>query len=596
MRALARLTRPQWPRLGLACVLASLASLLDVAPYWLVYRLAQAVLEDALTPRLASLLVGGLLAVSVARLLLFGLANVVSHAAAFRWQRQTRERLLRQLSRIPLNHRLDDDGQLRKILIDNVARLENVIGHALPDAVAGLALLLAAAGVLFAVDWPMALAALGTAPLAVWAHRRSFRGLDSILAQWHQADSRATGAVLSYVRGIVTLRAHNRTASSLRHLHEATHALARLATRVTRQTALPYATLFVALSGNLFLLLPTGLLRMANGTLDLATFLFFMALGWSLTAPLLRLLSLYGTLRRELVGAQQILDVLALAPPASGALPMPPAGPLQLHGVDAGPAGRPHLLRSLSATFPPCALTAVIGPSGAGKTTLLNLLLRRWTPTAGTLSLAGTPWAQICQRDLYQHVAHVPQTPHLVAGTLRENLCLSAPQATPAELQRVVVDCALTALVARLPQGLDTPLAEYGQTLSGGERQKICLARALLKPAWLLLLDEPTAAVDAVSAAHIHRALRLAARARTVIVVTHHLTLAAQADQILLLEAGHLTAHGTHATLRQTCARYQAMWNAWQRAQHWAPRTAPDGAEAVPTPSEKALRHDAPHA
>ena len=189
LRLLSGLLRRDAPLLALAALLAVIASLLELLPYWLIYRMALALAApaDAAATTLA-VLAGAILLAAVARLAVFGAANVASHAAAFRIQRRLRARLLRQIGRQPLAASQGRAGELKKTLVDDVNGLEGLVGHTLPDAVAGLAAPLLASAWLFTLDWRMALASLALLPLACWAYRRSFHGLEQILTQWHGAD------------------------------------------------------------------------------------------------------------------------------------------------------------------------------------------------------------------------------------------------------------------------------------------------------------------------------------------------------------------------------------------------------------------------
>jgi len=569
-RLLAVLLRPHAGLLALAAALSIAASALELMPYWLLVELALAIAGPSASLATLAGLTGAILLAAVLRLLVFGGANIASHTASFRVQRQLREHLLDTLHRAPLARVQGHAGDLKKTVIDDVGSLDGLIGHTLPDAVAGIAVPLIAAGWLLAIDWRMALASLALLPIAIWAYRRSFRNLDELLMRWHAADTAANTALLSHVRGMATLKAHHRVASSIAGLRQAVHALATLAESVTRQTAVPYALFFVALSTNLMAVLPLGILLNARGSLAPADLLLFVTLGAGLTAPLLRVLSAFGAMQRQLLGVRRIGALLALPglaePPAPAA---PPDHAIRLRGVCGGPADGPDTLHDLWLDIPGQGYTAIVGASGAGKSSLLGLLTGAMELRAGHATLGGIPLASIPSATRAAWIACVFQETLVFAGTLRENLLIANPQASATDVAAAVRQAGLSALLACLPDGLDTHVAERGASLSGGERQRVAIARALLANAPVLLLDEATSAADPQTELGIQRDLRRLAGRHNVIAVTHRLAHARLADRIVVLDQGRIEAVGPHEQLLASCSTYQRLWEAQGRGHAW---------------------------
>lgn len=571
LRLLASLLRGEAPLLARASLLAVAASALELLPYWLIYRMAMALTAPRASPvgSLAALAAALLLA-AVARLAVFGAANVASHTAAFRVQARLRASLLRQLGRLPLARLQGRAGDLKKTLVDDINALEGLIGHTLPDAIAGLAVPLLATAWLFTLDWRMALASLALLPLALWAYRRSFHGLEPILRQWHTADAAANEALLAHVTGIATLKAHHRTATSMATLRQAVHALAVLAGSVTRRTAIPYALFFVALSTNLVVVLPAGILLAAQGSLEPSALLLFVTLGAGLTTPLLRVLGAFGALRKQMLGARRIAALRDSAVPAELPAPSRPSHfDVRLDHVHAGPAGGPDTLHDLTLHIPSSGYTLIVGPSGAGKSSLLGLLYGATELRAGRLEIGGKPWSDVPDLTRAAWVSCVFQEVLVFAGTVRENLLIACPDASGDAVSQAVRAAGLDVLLARLPEGLDTPVAERGASLSGGERQRLALARALLADTPVLLLDEATSAADPATERDIQRTLRRLATRLTVIAVSHRLAQAPAADRIIVLDQGRIQDIGKHADLLDRCAVYQRLWHAQARSQAW---------------------------
>jgi ATP-binding cassette subfamily C protein CydD len=205
------------------------------------------------------------------------------------------------------------------------------------------------------------------------------------------------------------------------------------------------------------------------------------------------------------------------------------------------------------------SVTALIGRSGAGKSTLLNLLLRFQEPQSGAIEADGRPISAVSPADWRTRVAFVPQRPHLFAGTVRDNLLLARPDATEADLRRAAGLAGADVFIAALPHGYDTPLGERGARLSAGQAQRLAIARAFLKDAPLLLLDEPTSSLDPESELLIRRALVALASERTVFVVAHRLSTVAATDRIVALERGRVAEAGTPSELRRAGGAYPAL-------------------------------------
>lgn len=571
------LLRSQRWLLLLAASLATAAAIIELIPYWLIYRMAVEITAPA--PELQLLIVLGvlILIVSITRVLVFGAANVASHAAAFRLQKDLRISLLRRLHRQPLGVIDGRTGDLKKTLVDDVGAIENLIAHTTPDAVAGLAMPVLAVVFLAFVDWRMTLASLALLPVAFIAQKRAFSGLGPIFARWHDAEGAANTGLLTYVRGIATLKAYHRTATSLAELRQSVHALGDLAAEVTRRTAIPYALMFVTLSSNLIIVLPVTIVLHTLGSLEASKLVLFALLGAGLTAPLLRGLHAFGVLQRQLQGAARIAEVLATSELARPRHPREPQGTdIIFDGVSFGYAGDRNVIHDLSFAIPQGRVTGLVGPSGAGKSTLMRLISRYWDIQIGSIRIGGADLREIEPERLRSLISVVFQDPFLFHGTLRENLEIAAPDATKSALTRAIDAAGLSATVAQLSHGLDTPIGDRGARLSGGERQRLAIARALLKDAPILLLDEATAFADPENELAIQEAIARLTAGRTVVVVAHRLVTVSRADQIAVLENGRLDGLGRHGNLIERSPVYRNLWQAQGRAAEWGLRR-PDG-------------------
>jgi ATP-binding cassette subfamily B protein len=559
----ARLGR-EWKLLGLAGLAATAGALLDVAPAWLIYRLALTITDPMAAAEPAAFWALAILAAACLRAACMGASLMASHAAAFRVIRRLREEMVETIARLPLPRLMGQEGALKKTVLEDAGRIEGLLAHTLPDVVAALVAPLGAAVLLALADWRMLPVALLPLPLALWAQRRMMRAFGRHAPAWHEAEAEANGAILAYVRGLPTLKAFGRDASSLARLRDAMLAMAGLATTTARGSAPAYALLLTALSCNLVLLLPVTVLLAP----EVPQMLLVLLLGMSMTVPLLRLLPALAQVETQRQGVARIARLLDT--PAEPAPQRDAARPthfdITFDGVGAAHVEGRNTLHGITFTCVAGSVTGIVGPSGAGKSTLLALLRQELPPSGGSLRIGGLDIRDIPPARLHDLVASVHQDSRLFSGSLRDNLRLAAPEAGDETLQDAL---RAVALVEELPQGLETPLGENGARLSGGQRQRVAIARALLKDAPILLLDEATAFLDAASELAVHRALARLAQGRTVLVVAHRLPSIAQASQIIVLRDGQVEAVGRHGALLDRSPTYRSLWQAQEQVDGW---------------------------
>lgn len=464
-------------------------------------------------------------------------------AASLVWQ------LVQHLPRLPLTRR----GQLEGLVSGPVFNSMGIPAHLLAPLVTALVTPTVVVLGLFFIEPRLALVlALAYLPLfglLRWAGRRS---LD--LEQQRQAvDRHAARLLQAFAQQQALIRSAGDASVGQRALREALHEQHQ-ATRKLNRRGLPAGLGFAAAVQMVFaLVLAGGVLAVAAGHLSGALLVAVLVLLVRFIEPLSQLAYLDQALRMAWQALSQVLAVLA-APTLHSPQPGEQPQDASLEGQrlnSFGEAGE-HLLKDLDVHCAAGTFTAIVGPSGAGKSTLLALLGRGMDPQTGQVRLGQVDIRQISEHTLAQHMTQVFQDSGLFAGSLLWNVSMARPHATPAQLQQAARDAALDDVLSRLPEGWHSEVGPGGALLSGGQRQRVGLARALLSQAPVLLLDEPTASLDARSEARVNRSLQALHGRRTLVLVSHNPTLVRDADQILVLEDGSVSGCGSHEHLLAT--------------------------------------------
>jgi ATP-binding cassette subfamily B protein/ATP-binding cassette subfamily C protein len=478
----------------------------------------------------------------------------------------TRQRLARHLLRLPIaEYDRRRTGDLLSRVGADTTLLRAVVTSGLFEIVTG-AVMVGGAVVAMAVLDPLLLgvALVGlVAGLAVAVSvSRRVRGLSAEAQARLGEMTSAVERAISAARTIRASGAEDREAETVgRSATEAYHA----GVRVARLEAVVQPASAATIQGAFLLVLGVGGARVASGAITVGSLVAFILFLFFLVLPLGQALHAYTQLQTGLGALQRIEEMLVLPAETDGdptRTPMKAETSRQAVALDgvtfAYPGGSP-VLTDVSFTVPSGSRIALVGPSGAGKSTVLALIERFYDVTAGRVCVDGLDVRDVPRQALRARLGYVEQEAPVLAGTLRDNLLLTAPHATEADLMTALQQVNLAGLTERAPEGLDVQVGEGGVLLSGGERQRLAIARTLLANAPILLLDEPTSNLDARNEAALRQAISNAARSRTLIVVAHRLSTVVDSDSIVVLDAGRVVAVGSHHELLDANPLYREL-------------------------------------
>ncbi len=511
-----------------------------------------------------------LAAVILARAFLTTLADALAGEIAIRIKSRLRRQLLAHLTRLgPAALAEQESGELSTVLVEGIESLHAYFSQYLPQLVLAALVPVVVLVFVFPRDWLSGLVLLLTAPLIPVFMVLIGHAANALTRKRWTLLSRLGAHFLDVLQGLTTLKTLGRSKDKAAEIAEMTDRFREATLAVLRVAFLSALVLeLVATISTAVVAVEIGL-RLLRGGIGFQESLFVLVLAPEFYLPLRLLGSRFHTSVEAVSAADRITRVLQLQPATrpTPAVPRPvPQPPFHVRFERVGfryPGSTAPALVDVTFSLEPGQKVALVGKTGAGKSTLASLLMRFLDPTQGQISVNG---ADLCSLDpdaWRRYLAWVPQRPHLFYGTIEDNLRLACPDATEAQLWRALEQAHLAQFVASLPQGLRTPVGESGARLSGGQAQRLAVARAFLRQAPLLVLDEPTSNVDPELEAELQETSRELLRGRTALVIAHRLNTVADADRIVVLQSGQAVQIGTHQELLSQPGPYADFVNAF---------------------------------
>lgn len=567
--------------LAVSGVLAALAAAASFVPYIAVYLIVRdviAVYPDFTNLDTSTVIGYGFLAIAgiVLDAVSFLLSSICAHLAAFGVQYQLKTVFTRHLAKVPLGFHLNiGSGRFRKVIDQDIDKMENFIAHTYPDMVASFVAPVVLLVMLFVFDWRFGLAALAVVIAAFGIQMMTMGAAGpEVMQEIQKTGADMTEASVEYVRGMPVLKAFGQTAHSFRQLCSAIAAYTKIMLTYTLKWE-NYTSAFMAIINNIYLfILPVGIL-IGRGTTDYASFLLsfiFYLLFTPAIASVLHKFMYVSSSSMRIAGGVANFDAMMALPelPESNRNQYPADSTVTFRHVSFSYDGtEKQALSDVSFTALAGQNTAIVGPSGGGKSTIAHLIPRFWDVAEGSIAIGGIDIREMSEQALMEQVGFVFQDVYLFGQSIRENIRMGRPGASDEEVMRSAREAMCHDFISRLPRGYDTVFGEEGVHLSGGEAQRISIARAIIKNAPILVLDEAMAFADPENERLIQAALKRLMEGKTVITIAHRLGTVKEADNILVMAGGRLKESGTHEALLKQGKVYANMWERYTQSLSW---------------------------
>ena len=568
----------------LGCILSGISTILSMLPFvciWLVIRdLIQAFAAGDISLATESTHYAWMaVAFAVASILIYFIALNCTHLAAFRTATNMRKSAIHHIVTLPLGYFSQNaSGRLRKIIDDNAGLTEGFLAHQLPDLTGAAVMPFAVIVLIFLFDWRLGICCLIPMGISVIFLKQMMGGDNAqFMSKYMTALETMNKEAVEYIRGIPVVKVFQQTIYSFKNFHAAIEEYEKFASGYALKCRIPLTGFTVTLNGTFVLLIPVAMFILSgisgqaayeNIMLD---FLFYSLFTPVCATMMNRIMFASEQLMAAKSAVSRVDEILQEKPLKEPEHPMIPTdASIVFSDVSfAYPGAKEKALDHISFEVPAGKTVALVGASGSGKSTAASLIPRFYDVQSGSVTVGGVDVRNIEKRELMKRVAFVFQNTHLFKDTLLNNIKAARPDATREEVLKATDEAQCKDIINRLPDGLDTLVGSGGTYLSGGENQRIALARAILKDAPIIVLDEATAFADAENEHQIQLAFERLTQNKTVLMIAHRLSTIQDADLILVFKEGQIAERGTHEELVALNGIYSSMWKDYQTSIAW---------------------------
>ena len=558
--------------LSVICALVSVAS--GLIPYWSVYHIITSFINGSAT--ISNVWVWSLIAVCgyAFRYIFHGISTSLSHASAYSILENIRLALAERLMRAPLGTVVEESvGKLKSVIVDRVETIELPLAHMIPEGISNLCLPIAVFIYLISIDWRMALAMLVTVPIASIAYFSMMKNFNKQYADYMESSNYVNGVIVEYVEGIEVIKAFNQSSTSYEKFSKAVKSF-------KDYTLNWYKSVWKLMNfGNSVLpstflgTLPVGMILYATGTLSPENMVMCFILSMGIVDPLMNYtlhVSNVKAVEYAIHDVDKLLHVTELPDSKNSIF-------IENHNIELKNVSFAYsknkdnkVLSNITFSVPEDSFTALVGPSGSGKSTIARLIARFWDVDEGSITIGGIDIRQIPISQLSDIISFVTQDNFLFHCSIKENIRMGKPSATDEEVYAAAKAACCDDFIQKLEHGYDTQAGDAGNRLSGGEKQRISIARMILKNAPIVILDEATAFADQENEERMQRSISALTKGKILFVIAHRLSTITNANQIIVLKNGEIHSIGTHKLLLDSDSLYRNMWEAHIGARNWS--------------------------
>jgi ATP-binding cassette subfamily B protein IrtA len=517
----------------------------------------------------------------VAKLVFYAISTVLAHISAYQILENMRLKIADRLMKAPLGTVLNQTvGKLKSVIIDRVETIELPLAHLIPEGFSELLLPIGVFAYLLIIDWGMAFAAVVTLPIAAVTFGITLRTFNQKYADYMESSNHVNSVIVEYVEGIEVIKAFNQSAVSYEKFEKAVRSFKEYTLDWFHSTWKQMTFGASVLPSTMLGTMPLGMYLYIKGFLSPAELTMCLILSMGIIGPLLKFTVFVNELKAIQFAVKDADEYLNL-PELENVTERKELSrfDIDLHQVsfsyNTGQTNdvesvKTSVLHDVNLRLPQGTFTALVGPSGGGKSTVARLIARFWEVESGVITIGGVNIKKLPLSQLAATISFVTQDNFLFNCSLMENIRLGNPQASDAEVIEAAQAACCDEFIRNLDNGYDTSAGEAGRKLSGGEKQRIAIARAILKNAPIIILDEATAFTDPENEDKIQKSLAALTQGKTLLVIAHRLSTIKNADRIIVMEKGRVVKVGTHVELLRECQLYQDMWAAHIGAKMWA--------------------------
>ncbi|AJQ28941.1 ABC transporter ATP-binding protein [Pelosinus fermentans] len=561
------------------CAIISVAG--GIVPYIGVYQIIVLFFDGKQTVNGILFWAAICLAGYIVKFVFYAISTMLAHFSAYSILENMRLKIADRLMKAPLGTVLNQTvGKLKNVIVDRVETIEVPLAHLIPEGISNLLLPICVFIYLMMINWRMALAAIVTVPVAIVAYAIMMKTFNKQYADYIESNNYVNSVIVEYVEGIEVIKAFNQSTSSYEKFEKSVESFKEYTLNWFKSTWKLMNFGGSVLPSTLVGTMPLGMYLYLDGSLSPAELTMCLILSLGIVAPLTSFTVFVNDAKAIEYAVKDADEFLNLKELENAHEPVELTQyDIELHNVsfsyDADKASHAgnienNVLHDINLKLPQGTFTALVGPSGGGKSTVARLIARFWDVGSGTISIGGVTIKKLPLTQLADTVSFVTQDNFLFNCSLRENIRLGNPQASDQEVIAAAKAAYCDGFINNLDNGYDTTAGEAGGKLSGGEKQRIAIARAILKNAPVVILDEATAFTDPENEDKLQQSIAALTKGKTLLVIAHRLSTIKKADQIVVLEKGCIAQTGSHEALLEGCKLYKDMWEAHIGAKNWA--------------------------